>query len=412
MITPSDINDKRFSTVKNGGYDASEVNEFLQASAESYVAVVEENKQLFRKMEILAKKIEEYRDEEDSIKSALITAQKTANAITKQAKDGAESVLTESTEKAQKIVQDAKEKANGIVKEADEYAKSVKEENLEEAEAIISAAEIKANEAINASKIVSKNIIEEAKSLADNLVKKAREKKESYENILNDIKAESLEIKESLVSLYESQLEKIKSVNCESDDDYSVDESEYISILEKVNRFEKEEIEIEQPVEDTEDEETVEYETESAEDISEETETEAEDISEETEETEDSEEKPDIKQTNYFANEDNDFSFASENDGINSVGIDVETAVNDFSTDEITPVRNTRTSTIEILDDDEDDDDILQKETPSIEDFGSIFGTNEVTDRTTEKISLIPPEDDEDDEDDEPKFKGFFKKKR
>lgn len=409
MITPSDINDKRFSTVKNGGYDASEVNEFLQASAESYVAVVEENKQLFRKMEILAKKIEEYRDEEDSIKSALITAQKTANAITKQAKDGAESVLTESTEKAQKIVQDAKEKANGIVKEADEYAKSVKEENLEEAEAIISAAETKANEAINASKIVSKNIIEEAKSLADNLVKKAREKKESYENILNDIKAESLEIKESLVSLYESQLEKIKSVNCESDDDYSVDESEYISILEKVNRFEKEEIEIEQPVEDTEDEETVEYETESAEDISEETETEAEDISEETE---DSEEKPDIKQTNYFANEDNDFSFASENDGINSVGIDVETAVNDFSTDEITPVRNTRTSTIEILDDDEDDDDILQKETPSIEDFGSIFGTNEVTDRTTEKISLIPPEDDEDDEDDEPKFKGFFKKKR
>lgn len=412
MITPSDINDKRFSTVKNGGYDASEVNEFLQASAESYVAVVEENKQLFRKMEILAKKIEEYRDEEDSIKSALITAQKTANAITKQAKDGAESVLTESTEKAQKIVQDAKEKANGIVKEADEYAKSVKEENLEEAEAIISAAETKANEAINASKIVSKNIIEEAKSLADNLVKKAREKKESYENILNDIKAESLEIKESLVSLYESQLEKIKSVNCESDDDYSVDESEYISILEKVNRFEKEEIEIEQLVEDTEDEETVEYETESAEDISEETETEAEDISEETEETEDSEEKPDIKQTNYFANEDNDFSFASENDGINSVGIDVETAVNDFSTDEITPVRNTRTSTIEILDDDEDDDDILQKETPSIEDFGSIFGTNEVTDRTTEKISLIPPEDDKDDEDDEPKFKGFFKKKR
>lgn len=409
MITPSDINDKRFSTVKDGGYDASEVNEFLQASAESYAAVVEENKQLFRKMEILAKKIEEYRDEEDSIKSALITAQKTANAITKQAKDGAESVLTESTEKAQKIVQDAKEKANGIVKEADEYAKSVKEENLEEAEAIISAAETKANEAINASKIVSKNIIEEAKSLADNLVKKAREKKESYENILNDIKAESFEIKESLVSLYESQLEKIKSVNFENDDDYSVDESEYISILEKVNRFEKEEIEIEQPVED---EETVEYETENAEDISEETEDKDEDISEEAEETEDSEEKPDIKQTNYFANEDNDFSFASENDGLNSVEIDVETAVNDFSTDEITPVRNTRTSAIEILDDDESDDDILQKETPSIEDFGSIFGTNEVTDRTTEKISLIPPEDDEDDEGDEPKFKGFFKKKR
>ena len=402
MITPSDIIDKRFSTVKDGGYDAAEVNEFLQACAESYSAVVEENKQLFRKMEILAKKIEEYRDEEDSIKSALITAQKTANAITKQAKDGAESVLTESTEKAQKIVQDAKEKANGIVKEADAYAKGVREENLEEAEAIISAAEIKANEAINASKIVSKNIIEEAKTLSENLVSSAREKKEKYENVIEEIKSESLSIKENLISLYESQLEKIKdAINFENNgDNYSVDESEYNSVLEKVNKFEAEEIEIEQSdVKETqteEDEQSVEEET--AEEIVEETEKEIE--------------KPNVKETNYFANEnaENDFSFSNErNESNTSVEADVQTAINDFSTNEITPVRNTGKSTIEIL----DDDDILQKETPSIEDFGSIFGTNEVTERTTEKISLIPPEDDNDEnDDDEPKFKGFFKKKR
>ena len=397
MITPSDIIDKRFSTVKDGGYDAAEVNEFLQACAESYSAVVEENKQLFRKMEILAKKIEEYRDEEDSIKSALITAQKTANAITKQAKDGAESVLTESTEKAQKIVQDAKEKANGIVKEADAYAKGVREENLEEAEAIISAAEIKANEAINASKIVSKNIIEEAKTLSENLVSSAREKKEKYENVIEEIKSESLSIKENLISLYESQLEKIKdAINFENNvDNYSVDESEYNSVLEKVNKFEAEEIEIEQSdVKETqteEDEQSVEEET--AEEIVEETEKEIE--------------KPNVKETNYFANEnaENDFSFSNErNESNTSVEADVQTAINDFSTNEITPVRNTGKSTIEILDDDEDDDDILQKETPSIEDFGSIFGTNEVTERTTEKISLIPPEDDNDE-------KVFLKRK-
>ena len=234
----------------------------------------------------------------------------------------------------------------------------------------------------------------------------AREKKEKYENVIEEIKSESLSIKENLISLYESQLEKIKdAINFENNgDNYSVDESEYNSVLEKVNKFEAEEIEIEQSdVKETqteEDEQSVEEET--AEEIVEETEKEIE--------------KPNVKETNYFANEnaENDFSFSNErNESNTSVEADVQTAINDFSTNEITPVRNTGKSTIEILDDDEDDDDILQKETPSIEDFGSIFGTNEVTERTTEKISLIPPEDDNDEnDDDEPKFKGFFKKKR
>ena len=101
MITPSDIRDKSFSTTRDGGYDVKEVNAFLDSVTDSYSAVIGENKELFRKMEILANKIEEYREEEDSIKSALITAQKTADSISKQAKDGAESLIAEATQKAQ-----------------------------------------------------------------------------------------------------------------------------------------------------------------------------------------------------------------------------------------------------------------------------------------------------------------------
>ena len=62
--------------MQSGGYDKEEVNALLAQIVESYQAVYDENKELYRKMEILAGKIEEYRNEEDSIKTALITAPK------------------------------------------------------------------------------------------------------------------------------------------------------------------------------------------------------------------------------------------------------------------------------------------------------------------------------------------------
>lgn len=110
MITPSQIREKNLSTVQSGGYDKEEVNALLAQIVESYQAVYDENKELYRKMEILAGKIEEYRSEEDSIKTALITAQKMADRIAKDAKEKAEEKLSESAATAQQTVTDAKEK--------------------------------------------------------------------------------------------------------------------------------------------------------------------------------------------------------------------------------------------------------------------------------------------------------------
>ena len=118
MITPSQIREKNLSTVQSGGYDKEEVNALLAQIVESYQAVYDENKELYRKMEILAGKIEEYRSEEDSIKTALITAQKMADRIAKDAKEKAEVKLSASAATAQQTVTDAKEKADKMVAEA------------------------------------------------------------------------------------------------------------------------------------------------------------------------------------------------------------------------------------------------------------------------------------------------------
>ena len=102
MITPSQIRQKKISTVEGGGYDRNEVNELLLEVIESYEAVYAENKELYRKMEILANRIEEYRADEDTIKNAFITAQKTADKLMNETKQKAAESLEESAKQHRK----------------------------------------------------------------------------------------------------------------------------------------------------------------------------------------------------------------------------------------------------------------------------------------------------------------------
>ena len=143
MITPSQIKEKVLSTASHG-YDIDETNAFLQQIEESFSAIYDENKELYRKMEILASKIEEYRAEEDSIKDTLLTAQKAASKVEKEAKEKSEQLLADSAKTVQNTVMDAKTKAEKIISEARDYAAGITKEKADAAEAILSEANEKA----------------------------------------------------------------------------------------------------------------------------------------------------------------------------------------------------------------------------------------------------------------------------
>ena len=86
-------------------------------------------------------------------------------------------------------------------------------------------------------------------------------------------------------------------------------------------------------------------------------------------------------------------------------------AVEAFSQNEITPIE--KSAVPEISEDaDMENDESLFDEGDQLP-FENYFNINreDVHNDKSQTISLIPPEDDED-EDDEPKFKGFFKKKK
>jgi DivIVA domain-containing protein len=105
-MTPNEILTKQFSKVMSG-YRAEEVNAFLAQVAQCVEDLQEEKTVLEEKMLVLADKLEEYREEEDSLRAVLIGAQKLGD-----------SVMRDSRKKAAETLQEAQEQADAMLAEA------------------------------------------------------------------------------------------------------------------------------------------------------------------------------------------------------------------------------------------------------------------------------------------------------
>lgn len=113
-MTPHEIRNKTFEK-KMGGYRIEEVNAYLAEVAVYLQSVLDQRDELDEKIMVLADRLEEYREDEESLRAALIGAQKLGDSVVRDAKKKAESILEEATHKADTIVNDAK---NSIDREA------------------------------------------------------------------------------------------------------------------------------------------------------------------------------------------------------------------------------------------------------------------------------------------------------
>ena len=418
MITPSQIRQKKISTVDRGGYDRDEVNELLLEIIESYEAVYAENKELYRKMEILANRIEEYRADEDTIKNALIAAQKTADKLMNETKQKAADALEDSAKKAQNTVVDAKEKADKIISSARDYVANLTNEKEKAASEIVDEAEKKANDAVSGAKVVAKDMLEKAKSLSKDLIGKAKAEKESQQALVEKLNEETKNFRQTIVSAYEKQLEAIKNMTTDVDIKTVMADEEKIEkelgdiyasieeliksddvdkVIDEAKEIEvKEEEAAEVPASDSEESSVDDNQDETqAVEKAEENEAEEDAIDEIIDEIENSEKKS-IGNLSEVA-EENDEEPVSEEEA--------KAALDAFSSDEITPIDGEQPPIPEII------------EEPEIEDkpqpFENYFHVNrEDPHNTDETISLVPEDEDDEEEDDNKKFKGFFKKKK
>ena len=92
MLTAKDIRDVKFSR-SMGGYKTAEVDEFLDRCADVVEELTKLNDENSRKMQVLAETIVDYRNQEDSIRSALISAQRMSESVIADARKQADDIL-------------------------------------------------------------------------------------------------------------------------------------------------------------------------------------------------------------------------------------------------------------------------------------------------------------------------------
>lgn len=108
MITSQDIRAKAFEKAVFGGYDMASVDEYLESVARTLDDSTKEISTLKSKMKILANKVEEYRSTEEAMRLALVSAQQLAAQIEAEAREKADSIITEATAQSLEVLADLK----------------------------------------------------------------------------------------------------------------------------------------------------------------------------------------------------------------------------------------------------------------------------------------------------------------
>lgn len=108
MLNINEIDNVKFRKSNIGGYRAEDVDNFIDEVKESVEKLQNENADLLNKVKILAKKIGEYKDSEESVHIALVKAQKLADDSIKEANIEAQRIVSAAQKDAERILSNTK----------------------------------------------------------------------------------------------------------------------------------------------------------------------------------------------------------------------------------------------------------------------------------------------------------------
>ncbi len=131
MITPLDIENKKFSKQMMNGYNVDEVDEFLDELVEDYGKNYKDLATLNSKIEELENSLSHYKNIETTLQNTLLMAQSTAEEVKNVAKQQAEQIVNEAKQQADDISKIAKENSVKTMNELEQQI-TLKEKQLDD----------------------------------------------------------------------------------------------------------------------------------------------------------------------------------------------------------------------------------------------------------------------------------------
>ena len=125
MITLEEIENITFRKSGLGGYKIDEVDHFVDDVVDKVKSLELAQRELELKIENQQAEIKNYKEKEDSVQNALISAQVSAKQIKSEAEKKAQEKLDEADSEAEKTISEAKEEAEKLLAEAKEKAEQI-----------------------------------------------------------------------------------------------------------------------------------------------------------------------------------------------------------------------------------------------------------------------------------------------
>ncbi len=107
MLTIDEIREISFRRAGKNGYNAADVDDFIDEVTATVEQLVAERNDCVRKMDILAGKIEQYREDEETVRNALLTSQKLADSTMKEAQNKADYIIKAAEKRSRAILTEA-----------------------------------------------------------------------------------------------------------------------------------------------------------------------------------------------------------------------------------------------------------------------------------------------------------------
>ena len=123
MITPLDIENKKFAKQMMNGYSVVEVDDFLDELTVDYSKNYKELTELRSKIDELNNSLAHYKSIESTLQSTLVMAQTTAEEVKNVAKQKADQIVDEAKSSAQKQVDELNSQVIMKQKELDDVKK-------------------------------------------------------------------------------------------------------------------------------------------------------------------------------------------------------------------------------------------------------------------------------------------------
>ena len=131
MITPLDIENKKFNKQMMNGYNVEEVDDFLDQLVEDYGKNYKDLATMTSKVEELTYSLNHYKNIETTLQNTLVMAQTTAEEVKNVAKQQSEQIINEAKKQADDMLRTSKEDSRKTLNNLEEQIR-IKEKELDD----------------------------------------------------------------------------------------------------------------------------------------------------------------------------------------------------------------------------------------------------------------------------------------